>query len=145
MKRLLLAASAALIALTAAMAPALAAANPFVGAWEGIDLDGSHMTLAISGGSRGVRLVLFDSHASLCVNNGAPAAKIAVQGSGTVSGNTLTFSFGDLRCPGGIMFAADPSAPPGTLTYVPASDTIEWQQAEGFPLTIWYRIPSDSA
>lgn len=131
---------AALLALGLTAGSVWAAPNLFVGAWEAIDIDGSNMTFTASGGSSSVRVHLFDAHASFCINQGAPQGETALRGSGTVSGDTLTFSFVELRCAGGLVFPGDGSVQ--TFTYVAATDTIEWQQDPAFPLTVWHRIPA---
>jgi hypothetical protein len=62
--------------------------NPFVGAWESTDVDGSHQTLAIGGSAQASHVHLFDDAASVC----NPPLQRPAEGSGVgqVSGSDLT-------------------------------------------------------
>lgn len=104
-----------------------AAPNPFLGAWESIDLDGSYQVLML-GGDPGdlVGVRYHDYGASVCGvdGEGEPIYQAFGMGSGSRSGDTLTVSF-DLRC------MAAPPYYQGThafeYTYDAGSDTItDW-------------------
>ncbi len=124
----------ALFALTLTPTTASAStADPFVGAWESYDAgDGSYQILNVrgsgTGGMHGVRFV--DTVASeACA--GGPAG---VQGSGSVSGRRMTFSF-TISCPG---FGKGPTTGlvgPIVFTYHPGSDTLT--DGSG---TVWSRL-----
>lgn len=101
---------------------AFAAPSPFAGAWEAIDIDGSHMVLTVSRGSSQVRVNLFDEHATSCINRGAVEGSATVVGTGTIDDLTLTWSANQIRCTNGIVI--DTSEGTNTFTYVPASDTL---------------------
>lgn len=137
MRRSFIAVVTAAATLAISTGSALAGPNPFVGAWEGIDLDGSHMDLTVSGQTTQVHLVLHDDHASFCIRSGAPQGEATLRATGTVVGNSLTFQWTEIRCPGGIVVPL--SDPPNTMTYDPALNIIQWTQGEGLPPTVWYR------
>jgi hypothetical protein len=84
---------------------AAAASNAFTGAWDSIDVDGSYQQLFIGGGTSGLRVQYVDHGATLCHDLGAPNGVATIRGTGTVSGSTLTVSFNEIRCSGGIVFA----------------------------------------
>ena len=104
-----------------------ASKDPFVGAWESIDLDGSHQRVSI-GGNGTYHLAYLDDHATACAPwalTGGPATAI---GTGTVDGFDL---HADLlvRCLNEHWaFQAE-----ATFTYDPATDTL-------FSWVTWTRV-----
>lgn len=119
MKRLIIAALAA--GLVAALAftvwsdTGVAAKDPFTGAWQAVDIDGSNLRLSVGGGPSGVHHVkIFDDAATLaCPATDGPAIAI---GTGVVSGDVLHADW-FLRClkedtsfPGSMDFLYDPSS-----------------------------------
>jgi hypothetical protein len=90
MRRLLTLIPGLCLALTLAMPAAAGPSDPFTGAWKAIDLDGSAMTLAISGGGSTRHVVLVDVSCGSCDPSGYPAVGV---GTGAVSNNTLHVSF----------------------------------------------------
>lgn len=100
---------------------AAAAPTPFTGAWQAIDVDGSQMFLTVSGG-HSPRVTFVDLFATSCVVvRGAPAGPATILGTGAVVGFTLTSSFDQIRCTGGIVVST--SGGTHTFTYDSLSDT----------------------
>ena len=99
MRRLLTLIPGLCLALTIAMPAAAGSSDPFTGAWKAIDLDGSAMTLAISGGGSGRHVVLFDVSCGACDPSGYPTVGV---GTGVVTSNTLhaTLTWHDAPGPG---------------------------------------------
>ena len=68
--------------------------NPFIGAWESTDIDGSYQRLAITGGPGGAHRVNYrDFGATVCgldPDTGDFLYAASARGSGTVSGSDLT-------------------------------------------------------
>jgi hypothetical protein len=93
-----------------------AAKDPFVGAWESIDLDGSHQRLSIGGGSGAYHVAYFDDWATLC--GGGQATAI---GSGSAADYDLHTEPLLVRClkQHFILGYMD-----FTFTYNPATDTL---------------------
>ena len=87
--------------------------DPFVGAWESIDLDGSHQRLSI-GGNEPYHLAYFDDYASVCGDGHATAI-----GTGTVDGYDL-HADSLARC----LKEHSTFGFESTLTYDPATDTL---------------------
>jgi hypothetical protein len=87
------------LALSIAVPAVARSSDPFTGAWQAIDLDGSAMTLAISGGGSTRHVVLFDVSCGGCVPSGYPTVGV---GTGAVSSNTLhvTLTWRDAPGPG---------------------------------------------
>lgn len=117
---------------------AFAAPSPFTGVWEGIDVDGSRMTLTVSGGSSQVRVTFFDDHASSCITRGAVEGAATVMGTGTIDGATLTWLFDEIRCTNGIVI----STPEGTntFTYDATTDTISVDPDQWGGEVTWSRV-----
>jgi hypothetical protein len=108
-----------------ASANSRAAKDPFVGAWESIDSDGSHQRLSIGGGSGVYHVAYFDDWATLC--GGGQATAI---GSASADGYDLHTEPLLVRClkQHSILNPMD-----FTFTYDPATDTlVSW--------VIWNRI-----
>jgi len=104
--------------------------NPFVGAWESTDVDGSHQTLAIGGGATGSHVRLYDDGASVC---DPPLTRPAIAtGVGAISGNDLTVTL--------TVYCLQPrefhSITPATFTYDPGTDTLTDSFGGG---VVWYR------
>ena len=96
--------------------------DPFVGAWESIDLDGSYQQLSI-GGNGPYHLAYFDDYASTCGGGHATAI-----GTGTVDGYDLDAEL-LVRClKQHSTFESEP-----TFTYDPATDTL-------FGWVTWTRV-----
>ena len=71
---------------------ALAAPDPFVGAWESIDGDGSYQRLNIGGTGNHYNVFYEDTGATLCglePETGEPLYAAQARGAGTVNGNVL--------------------------------------------------------
>ncbi len=84
--------AAAVFTLVAAQASACPPPRPFVGAWEAIDLDGSHMQTSIGGGRNGeYHIVAFDAGASVCGldASGQPLYAAMAIATGQADGNVL--------------------------------------------------------
>lgn len=118
MGRSILAACLAL-ALWAQGMPAVASSNPFTGAWEATDVDGSHMILAVSGGDASVRATVFDDYATLCARHGAPGGAV-IPGTGIIANGDLTFTFARVICRQGVVLRGGSQV----FVYKPASDTL---------------------
>lgn len=88
----------------ASSSPSAASGSAFTGAWVSIDADGSYQQLAIGGGTTSVRVQYVDHRASLCLGLGARNGTATVRGTGTTSGSTLTVTFDEIRCAGGILY-----------------------------------------
>lgn len=101
---------------------AFSAPSPFTGAWEGIDVDGSQMTLTVSGGSSQVRIAFFDDHACSGHPDDDAEGPATIRGTGTIDGATLTWSFDEIRCANGIVIST-PGAT-NTFTYDATTDTL---------------------
>jgi len=87
MRRWLALTAALCLALTIPMpAAAGGTSDPFGGAWKAIDLDGSAMTLAISGGGPTRHVVIVDVSCGACNPSGYPTVMI---GTGEVINDTL--------------------------------------------------------
>jgi hypothetical protein len=102
----------------------LAAPSPFVGLWEGVDIDGSNLRLAIGGGGGGFRTFYFDDGATICgldPDTGDFLYAAIARGPATASGLTLTATW-DVWC------LSHPAAFWGTVgvdfTYDPVADTL---------------------
>lgn len=104
----------AIVVSVATVVPTAAATpSPFTGAWQAIDVDGSQMFLTVSGGDS-PRVTFVDLFATSCVVvRGAPAGPATILGTGAVVGFTLTWSFDQIRCTGGVVV----STPGGTHTF----------------------------
>jgi len=119
MKRFLLIPVFVIIALVFTLPAAAAPPDGFTGRWEGTDLvDGSTVILTIGGNPAGTRLIIVrdDSATVACpITDGAFQGR----GTGTVSGNVLTYS-GSGEC-----VREDGSADfSGTLVYDPSTNTL---------------------
>jgi hypothetical protein len=99
--------------------------DPFIGAWESIDVDGSHQRVSIGGGGAGIyHLAYFDDYATLC--GGGQATAI---GSGSADGYDLHAEV-LVRCLSQHFILGSSQF---MFTYDPATDTLEsW--------VTWYRI-----
>jgi hypothetical protein len=129
------AASSLLVAgvLLAPVAPAAATEVAFRGSWVSIDPgDGSNQSLTISGsGATGKHsVVLRDDVASVACGG----ARALVPGTGTVSGDTLTWFF-TVNCPGSGRPPVNGRVGPGLLTYVAMDDTLVDDAG-----AIWHRV-----
>jgi hypothetical protein len=84
------------VSCTMPIAPGGAASeNPFIGAWESTDFDGSYQTLTIGGGGGGVyHVTVVDDKASFA----CPGASVTATGSGSVEEDTLHVE-GSALCP----------------------------------------------
>jgi len=126
MKRSMIAGLA--LALVAAVSLALASSgsaapkDPFIGAWESIDIDGSYQRLSI-GGNGPYHLAYFDDYATACGGGHATAI-----GSGTVDGYDL-HAEQLVRC----LKQHSTFEFESTFTYDPATDTL-------FSWVTWTRV-----
>jgi hypothetical protein len=129
--------------LTLTMATSAAATSSVLtGAWDSIDVDGSYQQLFIGGGKSGLSVHYVDHGATLCHNLGAPNGVATIRGTGTVAGSTLSVSFDEIRCSGGIVF----ETPGGgwIFEHDPASGTLVvnfGSESEPHWIT-WHRIGS---
>jgi hypothetical protein len=115
------------LALTIAVPAAARPADPFTGAWKAIDLDGSALTLAISGGGSTRHVVLFDVSCGACDPSGYPTVGV---GTGVVISSTLyaTLTWHDALGPGTAVGPWDFTAVDGKLR---AGDGVLWVRAGG--------------
>ena len=112
----------AVFLLTLAAAPVSAASkSPFVGAWTGIDINGSTEALTVSSGTD-VRVTLIDLGGSICANNGSPTAVFTGSLTGTVAGDTLSATWDRARC-GPVSFDVS-GWDPGRWTYDATTDRL---------------------
>jgi hypothetical protein len=91
-----------------AMGTAVSAASPdpFKGAWQSIDNDGSDQTLSFGGGGDTRRVRLFDDGASAC---GWPDLNVSanLSGTGVIDGVELTVDLSGRCSPGGDPIGAE--------------------------------------
>lgn len=122
MRLLVLLAVGALASLIIAF-PAAATQNEFAGTWQAIDLpgDGSLYTVTVTGSGPSVQVTLHDHYATSCVRAGATGGNAIIQGTGTITGDTLTVAWESQRCENGISFPIDGGE---TLYYDLATDTL---------------------
>jgi len=115
MRKWLALAAGLCLALTIAVPAAARPSDPFTGAWKAIDLDGSAMTLAISGGGPTRHVVLFDVSCGSCDPSGYPTVGL---GTGDVIGDALhvTLTWHDAPGPGTAVRPYDFTAVDRTLT-----------------------------
>ena len=105
----------ATVSVTGLASAAAQTADPFVGSWTSIDVDGSHQTFDVFGNDRVHRVVLFDDAAT----NACGGLAATARGFGVVHGNHMQTLL-NLSCEGGgrltnISFGFD---------YVAATDTL---------------------
>lgn len=129
MRRLLvtLLALVLLFALCATAVGAQPAGAPWIGRWEAIDVDGSYMTLAVSGGVRGaVRLNYRDYGASICGTDdaGVPLYAATINAVGGVTAPNTLEGQGPLRCLAAPAYIHEISPVGMRFEYDPATDTM---------------------
>lgn len=114
MRKLGLAASAALLCALAAVPVSLAgASSPFEGSWTGIDpVDDSTQHLTIRGGGAHVQVQYVDEFGTTCVDVGAPTSVFTGVLAGSISGNELVARFKSAGC--------------GPLLLLRAADGFDW-------------------
>lgn len=93
-----------LLLMIASSSPSAASGSALTGAWDSIDVDGSYQQLAIGGGSASVHVQYVDHGPSFCLRHGARNGTVIIRGTGTISGSTLSVTFDEIRCTGGIVF-----------------------------------------
>ena len=101
MRRATLLVAAVVVLVVVFAAPSVAgpgSSDPFKGGWKATDLDGSAMTLAISGGGATRHVTWFDLSCGACDPSGYPTIAL---GSGEVVGNTLYATVRWNNVPGG--------------------------------------------
>lgn len=116
MRKFMVSLVVATLTLIAAAPAALAASGPFKGTYSALDVDGSRLTVSFSGSGTTRTVTLVDDRAT-CLG-GAP---LTLSGVGTISGDTISGSFGEY-CGGEafFVFTADSAAQTisdGTHTY----------------------------
>lgn len=94
----------ALVLMIASSSLSAASGSALTGAWDSIDVDGSYQQLVIGGASTSVHVQYVDHSASLCLRLGARNGTATIRGTGTISGPTLSVTFDEIRCTGGIVF-----------------------------------------
>jgi hypothetical protein len=115
-------ACAALLLAAVAVSPAAAAADPFTGSWSATDIDGSAMTMNISGGSSGsYQVVLIDHVGTICLNNDASSDLFQGGAVATSDGDVLTATWLRARC-GNVAF--DFESGQFAMEYLPESDQL---------------------
>ncbi|HEX5247836.1 MAG TPA: hypothetical protein VFW41_11990 [Gaiellaceae bacterium] len=127
-------------ALATTDAAASTSQSPFTGTWQAIDTDGSLMTFTVGGAGSLVHVTLHDHHATSCVVHfGARGGNAVLQGTGTIAGSTLTFSYDSFRCENGISVPLDPGNS-AQFFYDATTDTMFSTLASSGQDTTWYRI-----
>lgn len=116
---------------------AFSAPSPFTGAWEGMDVDGSQMTLTVSGGSSQVRVTFFDDRACGGHEDDDAEGPTTIQGTGTIDGATLTWSFDEIRCAKGIVWDISGT---NKFTYDAPTDTLSVDPELWGGEVIWSRV-----
>jgi hypothetical protein len=116
---------AVLVIITAGFPVAVigAGADPFKGSWSAIDVDGSRMTLSFAG-SGPTRSVTWDEERATCLGG----AGFSVTSSGTISGATISGTFGEI-CDAEATFAISHDAATNTLSFA----DVVWQRGDGGP------------
>jgi hypothetical protein len=112
----------ALLLFAAAVSPAAAAADPFTGSWSATDIDGSAMTMTISGGASGsYRVVLIDHVGTICQNSEASSDLFQGGAQATAEGKVLTATWLRARC-GDVAF--DFESGQFAIEYLPDTDQL---------------------